>query len=163
MTTIKFYKKYYDPHVTQTDLKNIEELYFRDIVEPFSVSVFDPCVNLVDLHLSKCILFSQDNHSLQQKLKRATITQTVNLDVKNLFKNTVNLEYLDLSGNNLSDIDFSEPLENLHTLFLTDNNLTTVDPLLFEKVVPNLEILDLSYNKITEIPIFKNLRSFSCD
>lgn len=62
------------------------------------------------------------------------------------------LTYLDLSTNRLAD--FPQPvlsIYKLRTLLLSYNKITSIESALSEKVLPLLEILDVSNNQISDI------------
>ncbi len=63
-------------------------------------------------------------------------------------KELKNLTTLDLSGNNITNIDSLKELKNLTTLDLSGNNLTNIDSL---KKLKNLTTLNLSDNNLTNI------------
>ena len=66
----------------------------------------------------------------------------------------VNLHTLNLSNNNITNITGLNNLVNLHKLWLTDNKITKIQGM---DTLVNLEILDLHDNKITEIKNIGNL------
>ena len=66
----------------------------------------------------------------------------------------VNLQYLDLSGNNISDISPLEGLTSLMILRLEGNNISDISPL---EELTNIVILQLSSNNINDIsPLIGN-------
>ena len=74
------------------------------------------------------------------------------------FSGQMNLQVLDLSNNELNEIDFPNELPSLNYLFLENNQMSRI----FEGLFSNtkmLEFIDLSNNQITEIPagLFDNL------
>ena len=61
------------------------------------------------------------------------------------------LKYIDASRCNISKITFSHLCENLETLYLSKNQLTTIE---FNENTPKLKLIDLSFNKsLTEIKL----------
>ena len=77
----------------------------------------------------------------------------VDLDLT-LLPRCINLTYLDLSGNRISDISPLAGLSHLKTLHLLENKITDIRPL---AGLVNLQILDLQRNRIVDITPLKGL------
>jgi len=71
-----------------------------------------------------------------------------------LLAGCINLTYLDLSGNRISDISPLAGLSHLKTLRLLRNKITDLRPL---AGLVNLQILDLQHNRIVDITSLKEL------
>ena len=71
-----------------------------------------------------------------------------------LLAGCINLTYLDLSGNRISDISPLAGLSHLRTLSLLENKITDLRPL---AGLVNLQILDLQRNRIVDITPIKGL------
>ena len=72
------------------------------------------------------------------------------------FSNLKNLNYLDLSYNEILELPSLKGLDSLKTLYLGFNKISDMTPL---DSLENLEVLSMAGNKITKIPILKNLKS----
>ncbi|KAG8454460.1 hypothetical protein GDO86_000906, partial [Hymenochirus boettgeri] len=111
---------------------------------------------LKELHLSSNALHSLPNHFPHPLSHLHTIDLTNNF-IKSvsptLFLDTPALRSLVLKGNLLSKLWVSKVpiLERLEWLDLSENNITTLNPLSFYSF-HNLENIDLSYNQIQELP-----------
>ena len=77
----------------------------------------------------------------------------VDLDLT-LLPRCINLTYLDLSGNRISNINPLAGLSHLKTLHLLENKITDLRPL---AGLVNLQILDLQRNRIVDITPLKEL------
>ncbi|MCG8332150.1 MAG: leucine-rich repeat domain-containing protein, partial [Chitinophagales bacterium] len=69
-----------------------------------------------------------------------------------------NLQSLDLSDNNISDISFLEKLSNLQSLYLNDNNISDIS---FLEKLPSLQTLWLYENVISDISSIKYLKNLN--
>ncbi|MYE88624.1 leucine-rich repeat domain-containing protein [Candidatus Poribacteria bacterium] len=76
-----------------------------------------------------------------------------NLDLT-LLAGCINLTYLDLSGNRISNINPLAGLSHLKTLHLLENKITDLRPL---AGLVNLQKLDLQHNRIVDITSLKGL------
>jgi Leucine-rich repeat (LRR) protein len=72
------------------------------------------------------------------------------------------VRYLDLSGNSLVDIQVLSELRNLHTLNVAKNQINSFSafsPCVDDQILPFLQFLNLSGNKIQRLENLENLRS----
>ena len=71
-----------------------------------------------------------------------------------------NLKKLDLSYNNLDNLDFISSLENIEELNLSNNNIENIDAVIDNKktaILDKIKTIDLSNNLISNITKFQNL------
>ena len=65
-------------------------------------------------------------------------------------------EYLDLSGNYISDLSFLKGMKNLQTLWIDNNEVSDLSPL---SGLTNLQFLTVESNNVTDLSPLKNLTS----
>ena len=90
------------------------------------------------------------------KITNINISNKLIEAIPQTFCKFVNLKYLDLSHNRLTNIDYLKGCTKIETLKLSNNEIKLTSSLVFLKV---LQSLDLSYNKIIITGVFiKNFR-----
>ena len=110
--------------------------------------------NLLSLNLciNKLTNLPKELTSPLQNLKELKLCNN-NLDKIDLSPSMINLVDLDFSGNRLEvlDSDAVLPFSQLNYLSLARNQLTAIQPSLFQQI-PNLMVLDLSKNRLNSLP-----------
>uniref|UniRef100_UPI00405685BE COR domain-containing protein n=1 Tax=Candidatus Electronema sp. TaxID=2698783 RepID=UPI00405685BE len=107
-------------------------------------------LNLWDAGLSNA-----DCYLVQQFVNLQTLDLSGNqISDYSFLKELDQLQWLDLSGNQISDISFPKQLVNLQTLSLSWNDISDISSL---QQLVNLQSLDLSFNKICDISFLKEL------
>jgi internalin A len=102
-----------------------------------------------------------DKSGLLQYLKYFPLLSTLNLSVNNIIdiqplQNLINLTNLHLQANQISDISPLSQLKSLNFINISYNKIWDLSPL---AALENLRSLDLNFNKITSIESLKNLTS----
>ena len=72
----------------------------------------------------------------------------------NAFVTNTSLKWLHLNGTEISELNFLQGLDNLESLYADDNRLNNISGL---KYTPNLKMLDLSGNNLTDVKEVSNL------
>ena len=149
LNEIEALNKPYFENLTELDLSN----NFLDNLDIFTNSTFK---NLISLNLN------HNNISDLDPLKNACFTSLLNLSLTNnkianidVLANVPfqSLDKLDLSSNLITNIEIFEyvSFQNLTYLNVSDNQITDAKSPLNKIKLPNLIILDLSHNNISEI------------
>ncbi len=115
--------------------------------------------NLESLYLSQCnpgegVL---KTIAAMPKLKKLTLTDCTLSSVAPL-SSAVNLEYLNLNGNAIRNLDFLIPMAKLQQLHLSHNALTDLSAL---HSLTALQVLDVSYNSLTSLDPISSLSSLT--
>jgi len=143
--------------VTKFDLapnsteQNNFQITINDYVESihvggFSLEDLKYCVNVTEIRVSGLQIDSIDFLSDMSNLKRVVLPSNQLTDIAPL-RGKLQLEFLWLERNNISDLSPISGLENLKTLSVTGNQITDITPLAGLK---QLEELTLSYNEIED-------------
>jgi len=143
--------------VTKFDLapnsteQNNFQITINDYVESihvggFSLEDLKYCVNVTEIRVSGLQIESIDFLSDMSNLKRVVLPSNQLTDIAPL-RGKLQLEFLWLERNNISDLSPISGLENLKTLSVTGNQITDITPLAGLK---QLEELTLSYNEIED-------------
>jgi len=144
-----------------SNLTKLQELHLNTRLESAISEIDDisPLQNLpelTDLFLGG--IKSRDLNLLikLKNIKSLTLSRLVDIQPKDwqLLTKFPKLEFLDLPGNQLSDINFLSNLTNLHVLFLNDNQIINIKPL--SKLI-NLESIYLRNNEITDVSLLGGL------
>ena len=65
------------------------------------------------------------------------------------------IQNLDLSGNNIVDINLLQNCDQLVSLYLSKNKIKNINVFTNEELFPKLRILEIAANKYTELPAIK--------
>ena len=129
-------------HLLIIEMKNSE-------VEHFDPAIFDHLTNIETLHLEHNQIRRLDNIAASKKLRRLHLQRNHlrGLELVNL----PDLEYVDLSQNNITDLptDWLRASDTLNILNVSHNRIRSIQVDTFNKVT--LHTLDLSYNRLVSI------------
>ena len=130
---------------------------FSDLIifELLSAQIYNPD----DPNLQECILKELEENGWENidEINRLNCSSS---NISNIggIENLVNLEYIDLSHNQILDITPLKKLNNLTNIYIAKNKISDITPL---RKLTKLEYLNMGINKISDITPLENLTKLS--